>query len=215
MAVTVDDLTERAQRLYDVVGSDVLSDSDWMAIINDSYRKLYRTVVRINKYFRVSTDGPFTLTTTQTRALPSLYRETVMVRLNPGTDQQMILERMTPRIAANNWARSYRLQGTNLVIEPLSRCAGTYDHLYIPNVAELDDGIDAIDPELEQFAAFIVYDAVNVALAREESDRAYEVDFQREERDVIAWASSQRSADPDIVEDVRGGSWWWRRGVMP
>jgi hypothetical protein len=285
MATDLDALTGRCQVLYDVAGSLVLAASEWASIINDSYRKLWRTVVRINKSFRVTTD-PFTLAAgDQLEALPSDYRETLMVRLDPGTESQVILQRLTPRVAANQQARSYRLQGTNLVIEPLSQCAGSYDHVYIPNAPLLTVGRDivtdpgddstngsgqfvwdaeaftsvdvgktlvvtgsvgadgtyvvtaavgktltvtpaapvgislnvattaefltsSIDAELEQFAEFLVYDAVNVALAREESERAYEIDFQRAEKDVIAWASSQRSADPDTVEDVRGRQRW-------
>lgn len=289
MATSSSELVTRCQVLFDVAGSAVLSNDEWIELINDSYRKLWRTVVRINKSFRVNVDGPFTLTTVQTRALPSDYRETLAVRLNPGTADLVILDRMTIRRASYGFERSYRLQNTSLYIEPLIRCAGTYDHLYIPNVTLLvaprsidmdfgddtSDGaghlhfdqdtsftvadigsllalanttnpIDAInytitgvtgpgdinvspsppvgvfaalttatvtsvmDAELDQFAAFLVYDAANVALAREETDRLYELDFQREEQAVIAWANSQRSAEPDVVEDVRRRSWWGR-----
>ncbi len=285
MPTTSADLTTRAKTLYDVAGSNVLSNPEWIDIINDSYRKLWRTVVKINKSFRINVDS-FTLTTTQTRALPTDYRETLAVRVNPGTDQEEILERLTIRRSRYGFARSFRLQNTSVYIEPLSRCAGTYDHLYIPNVTPLaaarsitmdpgDDTSDGaghlhfdidvsftnadigrvltisaaassiydgnytitavtgpgdvtvtpspgiglfaalttvtvgsvIDAELDQFAAYLVYDAANVALAREESDRLYEIDFQREEQAVIAWASSQRSAEPDVVDDVRGRSW--------
>lgn len=294
MATSSSDLVTRCQVLYDVAGSAVLSNSEWIALINDSYRKLWRTVVRINKSFRVNTDGPFTLTTTQTRALPTDYRETFAVRLNPGQADMVVLDRMTLRRASYQFERTFRLQNASLYIEPLSRCAGTYDHLYIPNVTPLveprsitmdpgddtSDGaghlhfdadtsftvadigsvlalantvdpIDAInytitdvtgvgditvtpappatvglfgasttatvtsvmDAELEQFAAFIPYDAANVALAREETDRLYEVDFQREEQAVKEWASSQRSSEPEVVEDVRRRTWWG--GVTP
>jgi hypothetical protein len=203
-----DELRARCQVLYDVAGSLVLSDTEWAELINDSYRKLWRTVVRINKSFRTITD-PFTLTAgLNARPLPANYRETLMVRKDPGTENQVILPRLTPRVAASRFERSYRLQNTNLLIEPLARCEGTYDHIYIPNVTILSAGDTELDAELDQFAAFIVYDAVNVALAREETARLYEVDFQREERDVIAWASSQRSADPDTIEDVRGRQRW-------
>lgn len=292
MATSSSELVTRCQVLFDVAGSAVLDNDEWTELLNDSYRKLWRTVVRINKSFRVNTDGPFTLTTTQTRALPSDYRETLAVRLNPGTDQVVILDRMTIRRASYGFERTFRLQNVSLYIEPLARCAGTYDHLYIPNVTPLvtprsltmdfgDDTSDGlgnlhfdsasslftvadigktiaftntvnsinsidytitnvttannitvtpappadpnffgasttatllsnIDAELEQFAAFLVYDAANVALAREESDRLYELDFQREEQAVIAWASSQRSSEPDVVEDVRRRSYWGR-----
>lgn len=208
MATSLATLRTRSQVLYDVAGSTVLDSDEWDQLINDSYRKLWRTVTRINKNFRVSTDT-FTLTAgTQTRALPATYRETLLVRLNPGTDQQEILHRLTPRVAQSNWSRSYELRGSNLLIQPLQRCAGNYDHLYVPNVTALSADADELDAELDQFAEYLVYDTANVALAREESERVYEIDFQRAEKDVIAWASAQRSAEPDTVEDVRRSNTW-------
>lgn len=207
MATALSAIRETVQVLYDVAGSQVLEDSDWNTLIQASYRKLWRTVVRINKSFRINVD-PFVLTTSQTRVLPADYRETLAVRVNPGTDQQDILERLTIRRAQGNWDRAYRLQGTNLYIEPLQRCAGTYDHLYIPTCPVLANDASTLDAELDQFREFIEYDSANVALSREETERLYEIDFQRAEKDVISWASSQRSADPDVVEDVRRPSWW-------
>lgn len=294
MATALSVLRERSRVLYDVAGSQVLDDDEWDQLINDSYRKLWRTVVRINKSFRINTQSfvlgvgansqrSFSVTVTDTTSganwafangafasadvgknvspkfdspnqafnldykitdvlsptfvtvdqspadvgtfvVPSTgivqvtggqivplrpdYRETYLVRLNPGTAQQAILVRQTPRIAAQSRERSYRIQGPNLVIEPLGRCAGTFDHLYIPNAPVLTDDTDELDAELDQFAEYIPYDVANVALAREESERAYEVDFQRCERDVVSFASSQRSADPDVVEDVKSRSRW-------
>lgn len=213
MATALSTLRTRGQVLYDVAGTLVLTPDEWTFLINDSYRKLWRTVVRINKFFRVNIDGPFTLTTTQTRALPADYRETVMVRENPGTDKQNILQRTTPRIASQSWEKSFRLQGTNIYIEPLQRCAGTYDHLYIPQLTELVDETDTLDPELDQFSAFITYDAANIALAREESQQVYTDEFIKEEQAVISWASSQRSSEPDLVEDVRHYASWQVVGV--
>lgn len=213
MSTDLSTLRTRAQVLYDVAGTLVLTPDEWTFLLNDAYRKLWRTVVRINKFFRVNID-PFALaSTSQTRVLPSDYRETVMVRENPGTETQNILDRMTPRIAAQSWEKSYRLQGTNLYIEPLQRCAGTYDHLYIPQVTELVEEDDTLDAELDQFSAFITYDAANIALAREESSQVYLDEFAKEEQAVIAWASSQRSAEPDRVEDVRHYASWQVVGV--
>ena len=208
MATSLSTLRTRVQVLYDVAGSGVLSDDEWNQLVMDSYRKLWRTVVRINKDFRISVDT-FTLTAgTQTRALPATYRETRLVRSDPGTENARILNRVTPRVGQSTWEKEYRLEGANLIIEPIGRCAGNYEHRYVPNVTALVDDADEVDAELDQFAEFIVYDAANMALAREESERLFEVDFQRAEKDVIAWASSQRSADPDTVEDVRRPNRW-------
>lgn len=74
-----------------------------------------------------------------------------------------------------------------------------------------------IDPELDQFSDYIVYHAAIAALGREESpsdeqrivlygspDGTQEGIRQR----VKKWAASQRSADPDQIEDVRTSTTW-------
>lgn len=292
MPTPLSELRTRVQVLYDVAGSGVLSSDEFDQLVNDAYRKLWRTVTRVNKDFRVSVDtfslvagtahqrsftideadnppgaswafanaaftsadvgriisprfgspntafnidytitgvlsptlvnvtptpaGGFTnpasgicfISAGQVRPLPTNYRETRLVRVDPGTENARILNRTTPRVGQSSWEREYRLEGSSLVIEPAGRCAGNYEHRYVPNVTPLVNDTDELDAELDQFAEFIVYDAADVALAREESERLYELDFQRAEKDVISWASSQRSADPDTVEDVRRPNRW-------
>lgn len=205
MATSTDDLRNRCRVLYDVAGSQVLDDSEWLFLLNDSYRKLWRTVTEANRDFRVSVDT-FTLTTTQTRALPATFRETRIVRVNPGTENQSPLNRTTARGGQDAWERQYRLEGGFLYIEPLTRCAGNYEHRYVPNLTPLVAPSDLVDVELEQFAAFLVYDSVNVALKREETGPLYADDFAREESAAKKWAAAQRSADPDGVEDVKANS---------
>jgi hypothetical protein len=294
MPTALSTIRTRAQVLYDVAGSQVLSADEWDVLANDAYRKLWRTVTRINKNFRVAVEaftlvggtnyqrefavtsldtvgsgtlslqnGAFTtadigrlvsprydapntafnvdytitnvlsptfvqvtpdptglgsfisppsgtvvVSAGQIRKLPADYRETRLVRKDPGLETQTILNRYTERVATRSWEPSYRLQDDDLYIEPIGRCAGNYDHLYIPTCPVLASDADTLDAELDQFVEYLVYDMANVALAREETDRLYELDFQRAEKDVIAWASSQRSADPDRVEDVRRRSTW-------
>jgi hypothetical protein len=208
------EIRDRAQLLYDISGSEVLSAPQWDVLCNSGYRALWAEVVSRHKNFRINVD-PFTLTTTQTRALPADYRETFLVRLNPGTENQVILSRFTPRIAASLYERSYRLQGTNLVIEPLQRCAGTFDHLYIPTCPVLTLDADELDAELDQFVDYVVYKTTILALTREESEIAQWGALLGDElARVIRWASNQRSAEPDVVDDVRRSN-TWNRGSLP
>ena len=75
-------------------------------------------------------------------------------------------------------------------------------------------GVATIDAELDQFSEYVVLYAAIKALGKEESD-AQAATFlalfdpkgdgkQGQRGRVMRWASDQRSADPDQVEDVRG-----------
>jgi hypothetical protein len=218
LSVTLATLRQRFQTLYDVQGSAVLTATDGGEVdqlLNDGYRALWAEVTAVNKDFRV-TLLPFTLTTVQTLSLPSDFREVRYVRRDPGTAQQVFLTRYNARAAQGADQRTYRLQGSLLYIEPLLRAAGSYSLDYGPQCPVLAVGADTLDAELEQFQDFIVYEAVIAALAREESDisqfaaklnGAGGSDRGIRGR-VHRWASDQRSADPSLVEDVRGGSSW-------
>ena len=217
MAVDLAELRQRFQTLYDVNGSAVLDAADGGEVdqlINDGYRALWAEVTAVNKDFRV-TPQAFTLTTTQTLALPADFSEVRTVRRDPGTSQQVFLTRYGPRSAANMYDRTYRLSGANLYIEPLLRAPGAYSLDYIPQCPLLSVPSSAVDAELSRFQDFIVYHAVIAALGREESDTSTFFVLMNGTPDgkdpgargrVRRWASDQRSADPSMVEDVRRSS---------
>ena len=70
-----------------------------------------------------------------------------------------------------------------------------------------------LDPELEQFQDFVLYSAVIQALAREESDiSVFQAMLDAERARVLKWARDQRTADPELVEDVRHRSLFGFRG---
>lgn len=211
MALTLAQARAAFQFRYDVAGSLVLSADEQDAMLQSAYRALWAEVVTVHKNFRINVQT-FTLTTAQTQALPADFRDVFLVRLNPGTDQQVILPRFAPRVAARSWERSYRVQGTSLYIEPLQRCAGSYDLLYVPTCPAWANDTDTLDPELDQFQDYVVWRTVIEALAREETDISQmQVLFEAERQRVIRWAQGQRSAEPDTPDDVRfGNAWtWW------
>lgn len=212
MTVTLAQLRDRAQTLYDISGSGVLSDAQWNTLINDGIRAMWSDVTVINKDFRVTTSPPFTLTSVQLVSLTAIapdFREVRAVRLSPGTDGQVYLQKQSMRNGSSQFSRSYRLQGTSLYIEPLQNCAGTYDLVYIPSAPVLVLDADALDVELEQFQDYPVYSAVIAALSREESDITQPgVIFAEAKARLISWASDQRSADPDTIENVRRVPMW-------
>lgn len=294
MALTVEQAIDRATILYDVAGSTVLNDAEWLQLLNDAYNSLWDTVVEINPRWR-STPLRFTLTgqaerviasspadstvsnqlimanaawspadvgsvvttfwtganananrslrisaylsatTVETTpsppttslpkagyavlegscvALPVDFRDVYLVKADPGTESEVILNRYPPRIAQTNWERSYDVRDKKLYIEPFRRSAGNFEVLYTPNPMELSDDDDEIDFELDRFKAYLVYHMANVALTREEGARLYDAEFVLERERVIRWAKNQRSAEPDTVEDVRRQT-VWRRGWAP
>jgi hypothetical protein len=82
---------------------------------------------------------------------------------------------------------------------------------------------DIFDTELDQFNEYVVLYAAILALGKEESDSQAATFLALLDPDkdgkqgirgqVMRWSSDQRSADPDVVEDVRG--WRNRRTAWP
>lgn len=210
MATTLAILEQRLQTLYDVSGSTVLSQAEQDQFLNDAYRVLWAMVVAINKDFRVKS-LPFTLTSGGTPyvAFPADFMEVRFVRLNPGGDNEVYLTKFGAKSGSQKYDRSYRPDGSNLYIDPFQRAPGSYSLDYIPQPPVLVAPSDTLDVELDQFSDFLPYHAATIAIAREEGDAGQLQDLlgaiaQR----VTRWASDQRSADPDVVEDVRRMSPW-------
>lgn len=211
MATALSVLEQRVQTLYDVSGSAVLSSAELDQFINDAYRTLWAMVVAINKDFRITT-LPFTLASgQQSQAFPTDFMEIRFVRLNPGTDNQIYLSKAGAKTGSQQWDRSYRPAGTAVIIEPIQRAAGAYALDYVPQPPVLVAPNDTLDAELDQFSDFIAYHAATIALVREEADGGqFESLLGAIAARVSRWASDQRSADPDRIEDVRRrSSWMW------
>lgn len=213
MAVTLATLVDEAQTLYDISGSTVLTTAQWGVLANRGYRRLWGAIVGVHKNFR-TTPQNFTLAAgVQTQALPAGYRETRKVIRDPGTPQMKQLTVFGDRIAATSWERSYRVEGSNLVIEPIQNAAGSYQHVYIPTAPTLTALVN-VDDELDQFYEAIVDYMVIVAQGREETDPgAFAATMELTFKDVKRWAADQRNAEPDPVDDVRGTrralGWVW------
>ena len=208
MAATLAQLRARAQVIYDVSGSLVLSSSEWNDLVNDAYRALWADVVSVNNDFRNNV-LPFTITSGQTQALPADFQDVRYVRRDPGLDTQMYLPKYPPKTGAGAFNRSYRLSGSNLLIEPIQRAAGSYDLTYVPQPPVLTADGDTLDLELDQFRDYLVYHAAIAAFAREESDISQLAQLLGAVQGrVRRWAAGQRSADPDMVEDVRVQTTW-------
>lgn len=213
MAVTLAQLVDKAQVLFDVSGSTAFTQAQWEAMVNDGYRALWADVTAANKYWRVTRDS-FTIASGQTRALPAGYQETVNVIRDPGTNSEQYLDRLGPRDGSRRFSRTYRLQDAQLYIEPLLNAPGPYAHDYIPAPAALT-AIVNMDVELEQWQMYPVYYTVLEAIGHDNTDgnAFFRLLYGAPPNEpglrgqVMKWAAGKRSADPDRVEDVRRGRW--------
>jgi hypothetical protein len=201
-------------------GGVTLDLADWNDLCDDAIAALWQAVVMKNADFRVKTLVPdFTIvdTTQNTLDLSAVAPDFMNLRTlcrNPGTPSEEYLTKVGPRTGSLDCARGYRLEGSTLVIEPYERSAGTYRLKYTPQPPLLtaDTGTGSVlDYELAQFSEFVVAHMAAAAMASEESPNQQQVaKLTTATANVVAWASNQRSADPDQVEDVRRV----RRGVV-
>lgn len=135
MAVSLTDLRNRSRVLADLVGDTVLLDTEYDQLVNDGIRALWADVTSVNKDFRVSTFN-FVLSSTNFIDLAAqvpLFREVRAVRRDPGTQTERRLNKWGgPGVLNDPFDRGYRLQGSQLYIDPLVNSAGTYDLQYTP-----------------------------------------------------------------------------------
>lgn len=210
-AVTVASLISDAQTLSDIGLSSFISPAEWLTLVNDAYRALWATVLAANPDFRI-TNQPFSVTSTASPlvALPADYMDTRAVVKDLGSQSEEILDRTQYRTGRRQMKRSYRVDGTNLVIEPFTLSIGNYTHRYNPDAPVLQSG-DSTDVELGRFSEFLKLHMAVKARGKDESptdtfmDLLWGVPGRRRGAidDVREWAAGKRSADPDVPEDVR------------
>lgn len=196
-----------------------LERDEWNDLCDDAIKALWKVIVTKNADFRVKTATDFTITSTAANSfdLAANVTDFNAVRYlcrNPGLSNEEPLNKVGPR----STERGYRLEGQLLIIEPPDLSLGTYRLKYTPQPPLLtaDTGASGtLDVELEQHLEFIVAHMAVAALGSEESDTGtQQKKLDKAEVEVKSWASNQRSADADTVEDVRGTR-GRRRFVLP
>lgn len=193
-------------------------ETDWDDACDDAISALWRLITSKNRDFRVkSTTISITDVTAPFGTLPSDFMDVRTVCRNAGTQSESFLSKVGPKTGSMGFERGHRLEDsspTKLVIEPYESSIGTYLVKYTPQPPLLtaDTGTGGtLDVELQQFAEYLVAHMAVAALGSDESSTtAQQVKLDKAEAAVISWASNQRDADPDQVEDVRGR----RRGVI-
>ncbi len=203
MAITLAQLRARAQVISDCYR---FTSAEWNELVNDGIRALYADVVAANPDFRVSgTNFSITTTATPSASLPADFRSERAVVRDFGLQTKVYLPRFTMRDGQVAYERSYRLEGTTLVIEPPDRSVGNYRLLYIPTAPVLASDGAFLDTELEQFQDVVILHASMLAMTSEETDISQvAVQLGKAMERVRPWASSLRSTDRATIEDKRG-----------
>ncbi len=199
-----------------------LLDDDWDDLLDDAMKALWKLIVTKNVDFRVNT-RTFSITSAATNFydLATNAVDFNAIRLlarDFGLPGVQYLNKVGPRTGANGGERGYRLEGSSLYIEPSDAALGNYTLKYTPQPPLLtaDTGTaGTLDVELEQHLEFIVSHMAVAAIGSEDGDtRTQQGKLDKAEALVVDWASNQRSADADTVEDVRGTR-GRRRFVLP
>ncbi len=220
MAITLAELRARAEALSDQPASTAttfITSTQMNTFVNDGIRALYDEVVKVHPDFRVSAQTAFVISNTSNNfnALPADFRSVRAVIADPNTSARDPLPKYSLRTGFLDWSRrSYRLQGSNLYIEPQANSAGTYQLLYVPSAPVLASDVATLDVELEQHQDVIVLHAAMMAATKNEWTDMMAMlapQFAAAMNRAKDWANSQRSADPDTVEDVRTPARRWYR----
>lgn len=203
-------LRGRVYTKADIRYSVTFQSADIDDVINEGYRALWADVLDKNPAFRV-TQLPFTLSAVQYVSLPSDFRSVFTVQLNPGSSTAMrYLTAQGPKVASQQYERTYRLEGQRLYIEPLQNFAGSYQLNYNPTCPVLTADADQLDAELDAFADYITLYAAWQLADIEGNDTAEKLGahYQMWQQKAQRWAANARQAEPDRVEDVRRRTGW-------
>lgn len=211
-SVTAASLIANTQLKSDIRTGSFINSAEWLTLVNDGYKALWHAVMGANPDFRITDQAvSITNTATPTQALPSDYLATRVVIRDYGLQSEEILDSMPLRVSRRGLKRSYRIDGTNLVIEPYQLSAGTYTHRYNPECPVMASN-GSTDAELGRFSNFIeLHAAIAARIIDEDASDSLTLELWgnpgRQQRGVIDdvrdWAKSKRTADPVLVEDVR------------
>jgi hypothetical protein len=199
-----------------------LEKDDWNDLCDDAISELWQTIVTKNPDFRVNTKtftiASVALNSYDLAANAADFNAVRSLCRDLGLPSEQYLNKVGPRNGSTGWDRGYRLEGSALYIEPREQAIGSYTLKYTPQppllTAETGTA-GSLDVELAQHLKFIVAHMAVAAIGSEEGDTtAQQKKLDAATLAVVSWASNQRSADADTVEDVRGTR-GRRRWVLP
>lgn len=216
MAVTLLQMRDAAKDLADMVNSGFVQDTTWTRWINDGIEGLYRIASK-RRVGAFQTFSDVTLSSASNLiAKPATFRNLLGVTLDPTSPS---LRRSLPKYNFGErdslglyGARSYRVIGQNISIEPFQLCAGNYRIHYVAGPTLLVADNDVIDSILEPYDEYVTTWAAIRALSKEESDTSdlYR-DLAKAEQDIDESFAMMDGDDPSSIVDAdnRGPTFPW------
>lgn len=175
--------------------------TEWDAAVNKAMLAFYVDCGAVNNAWRVSVTT-LTVTSTANQPLPADFANVFKVTKDAGTPQRLLIRRSGDE-SVENGDRTYRIEGTNLWIDPLEQAPGVYELRYNP-LPVLLTMAQALDGELVQHREYFELHAAIQALASEQSSIAdLAPQFTICKKRAEDWAMRQRSSDPVRPRDVR------------
>lgn len=211
MPVTLAQLVLGAQRNANAQVGGIWSPTEWDRGVNDQYEGVWLDVIGLQPTFRV-TVATLTIAAaaTPSQALPAGFSSMLEVWKDASMPSRQRIYRYGDKQASGFLDRTFRIEGQRLYIDPAEQSVGSYEIRYNPLVTPLSAIVD-MDVELAQHREYIEILTAIAYLNAEESPIAEQMARLKAPRDrFIAWASRQRSAEPNQVRDVRR-----RRGLRP
>lgn len=228
MATTLANIMSDAKDLADMVSNPIVGDPTWRRWINQGKERLHRLVV-VKAPARFHKSATFTLTglggntvaiaadfrqlreggVTKDPTVPSLRH--TLHRFNFG---ERDAQGQLPAWGAGR-ELAYDIQGSNIVVEPASLCAGSYAYYYLAGpVPWATDGSGdsvAIETVYEPYVDFIAHWAAIKGLLKEESGETAQM-LKADLRDIAEeiQAEFNEGSDPATIIDTAqvGGIYW-------
>lgn len=222
---TLSELRTRARQRADMVNSQFVTDLELNNLLNKGLAELYDIVVNaFEDYF--TTNLNFTVTTGDTYNLPTDFYK--LRALDFSSNGQWLAcrefqfnERNRSQTGAN-WlygngpARSYRIMGDTLLLQPTANATGLYRLWYVPSPTELTTDSQTIPASLAKFGwdEYIVLWAAERMLSKEESS-VTDVQNERSELSVrIKQMAANRQVDQssqiqDVTSTWTSDRWWY------
>lgn len=212
MSKTLSQIREQARQRSDMLRSEFVEDSELNSYINDSYVELYDLLVSKFEDYYAKDPLPFTIDSGESvYTLPAdFYKLLGVDRQVSGDDYYAVrpfsfLNRNRSNIANRLYGFfpnvGYRIYRDTLRITPVDNASGNYKLWYIPRYVPLVD--DADEPDVMDWADYIVVDVARKMLDKEESDSSPMLQEKLLMKKRIEEIAANRDAgDTDRVQDI-------------
>lgn len=201
-----------------MVNSQFVTDSELNTWINLGYQELYDLVVAAYEdYF--TTSAVTVLTSGDTIALPTDFYKLRALDFNTGGNwtncREFQFNERNQSNGSTHWlygntpARSYRILGDSLIIQPTAAASGTYKLWYVPSATLLTLDSSVIPNSLAKFGwdEYVVLYAAERMLSKEESSITDVVNERGEIAGRIKKMAQDRQIDQSsTIQDVQGST---------